>query len=127
MEIGSWFRHQGTYYIKCAAFLRGQTTYQAVSLVDGSPSFPVRTSSADSPALSDVDVEVLEKPDWATIVNHTLEFKADGHRAEIAEELQKDFPGIEIRLEDKTGKFFLHYTSTKAVYYTILSRARYGG
>jgi len=64
LNVGDWFRSKGGCFIKTAPFLRGQTHYQAISLTDGSPAFPVRSSTAPGtfPVLPSDEVTAIEKP-----------------------------------------------------------------
>lgn len=52
-------------------FSRMNCTYYAISLSDGRPAFLARTSTADHPSLSEVEVVLITKPSWARTQEET--------------------------------------------------------
>lgn len=65
LKSGDWFERNNEHFMKVSPFLRGNVTYHTVSLVDGHPSFLVKTSSADHPSIGMDEVTLIDKPGWA--------------------------------------------------------------
>lgn len=122
VPVGSWFEYKGERFIKTRPFLRCQTTYQANSLVDGRPSFMMRTRGSDHPSIGTELVEVIPKLDWAIPKSGELRFETASARSAAFDKLTVNVPFVkEIGYREDEHHFIISYETTEACHLKIQS------
>lgn len=61
LERGTWFTLGNERFMKMDTFRRGNQTYLAVNLADGSPAFLARASTRDTHDYENMEVRVIDR------------------------------------------------------------------
>ncbi|MBI2426591.1 MAG: hypothetical protein HYV34_01975 [Candidatus Kerfeldbacteria bacterium] len=118
VATGEWFTTRfGGFYIKTSPFLRGTTTFWAVSLTDGIPKFRAPTGTHNAPL--EEDVEIVPKPDWVKPeeTDSFIVFNDSERRDEAVLELRREIPSLvlEASAKPEQEKYFISYRASEAL------------
>lgn len=106
VALGRWFTYRGQPYLRSETFDHHGQEFMAQSLIHGTTAFPLRSSD-------DIDVELINKPDWALTATGTMRFDTHEQRKVVEERIHKAHPYVEFALEDYPGGvYFLNFTTT---------------